>query len=80
MKEYLSYFSAAALWNIPYFEAIPSPEITETVTVDFTVSEHSMRSLKKGRIIHLCKLALQVHGSRVKMSCDLPYSTDRALK
>ena len=58
MKEYLSYFSAAALWNIPYIEALLGPEIAETNPVDFTVSERSARFLKKGRIIHLCKLAL----------------------
>jgi len=60
MKEYLSYFSAAALWNIPYIEAVLGPEIAETDSVDFTVSESSARSLKKGLIIHLCELALPV--------------------
>jgi hypothetical protein len=58
MKEYLSYFSAAALWNIPYIEAALGFEIAETDSVDFTVSERNARSLKKGRIIHLCELAL----------------------
>jgi hypothetical protein len=58
MKEYLSCFSAAIFWNIPYIEAVIGPEITETGSVDFTVSERSARSLKKGRIIHLCELAL----------------------
>jgi len=60
MNEYLSYFSAAALWNIPYIEAVLGPKITETDSVDFTVSECSARSLKKGRILHLCELALPV--------------------
>ena len=36
------------------------PEIAETDSVDFTVSESSARSLKKGLIIHLCELALPV--------------------
>ena len=58
MKEYLSYFSAAAFWNIPYIEAVLGSEIAETDPVDFTVSERSARSQKKGRVIHLCELAL----------------------
>lgn len=58
MKEYISYFSAAAHWNIPYIEAVLGPEITETNSVELTVSKRSERSLKKERIIHLCELAL----------------------
>ena len=58
MKEYLSYFSATTHWNIPYIEAVLDPEIAETNSVDFTVSQRSARSLKKGRMIHLCELAL----------------------
>ncbi len=54
----MSYFSAATLWNIPYIEAVLGPEAAETDLVDFTVSKRSARSLKKGRIIHLCELAL----------------------
>jgi len=50
--------SAAAFWNIPYIEAVLGPEIAETDSVDFTVSERSTRSHKKGRIIHFCELAL----------------------
>jgi len=58
MKEYLSYFSAAAFWNIPYIEAVLGSEIAGTDPVDFTVSERSVRFQKKGRMIHLCELAL----------------------
>ncbi len=58
MNEYLSYFSVAAFWNIPYIEAVLGSEIAETDPVHFTVSERSTRSQKKGRIIHLCELAL----------------------
>lgn len=60
MKEYLSHFSAAAFWNIPYIEAVLGSEITETNPVDFTVFERSARSQKKGRMVHLCELALPV--------------------
>jgi len=37
MNEYLSYFAAASIWNIPYIEAIPGPEITKTTSADRTV-------------------------------------------
>ena len=60
MKEYLSYFSAAAFWNIPYIEAVLGSEIAETDPVDFTVSERSARSQKKGQVVHLCEVALPV--------------------
>ena len=58
MKKYVSHFSAAAFWNIPYIEIVLGSDIIETDTVDVTVSERSARSRAKGRIIHLCKLAL----------------------
>ncbi len=58
MKEYLSYFSAAVVWSIPYIEAVLGPEIADTDLADFTVSERSARSIKKDRVIHLCQLAL----------------------
>ncbi len=58
MKKYLSHFSAAAVWNIPYSEVILGPEIAETNPVDFTVSEYSERTQKKGHIIHLCRVPL----------------------
>lgn len=58
MKEYLSHFSAAAFWNIPYIEAVLGSEIDETNLVNFTISQRNARSLKKDRINHLCELQL----------------------
>lgn len=58
MKDYLSHYSAAAYWKIPYLETVLGSEIAETNPMDFTVSTLSDRSRKKGRIIHWCKLAL----------------------
>ena len=54
----MSYFSVAALWNIPYIEAVLGREIAEKDSVDFTVSERSLITRKKGRTIHLCELTL----------------------
>lgn len=58
MKGYLSYLSAATIWNIPYIEAVLGSEIVKTERIHFTVSELSARSQKKDRIIHLCELDL----------------------
>ncbi len=60
MKEYLSYLSAAAFWNIPYIDAVLGPEMaaTEANPADFTVTGRDARTHKKGQIIHLCELAL----------------------
>lgn len=58
MKEYLSYFSAAAFWNIPYIEAVLGSDITGTDLIDITVSDPNTRYKVKGRRIHLCELAL----------------------
>ncbi|MDD4493427.1 MAG: hypothetical protein PHV32_03630 [Eubacteriales bacterium] len=60
MKGYLSYFSAAAYWNVPYIEAVLGSETVEVDLVNYTVSERSARSHKKGQVIHLCELALPI--------------------
>lgn len=58
MKEYLSYYSAAAFWNIPYIEVVLGSEIDVTSPASFVVSQRSIRSPKKGRTRHLCELTL----------------------
>ncbi len=58
MKMYLSHFSAAAYWNIPYIDAVLGSEITESEAVDFTVPENSSRFRKRCCRIHLCALDL----------------------
>lgn len=57
MNEYLSYFSAASFWDIPYIETVLD-EIDKISKVSFTVSKLGERSHKKDRIIHLCELEL----------------------
>ncbi len=59
MKEYLSHFSSAIHWNIPYIEAVIGTEIVESDMVDITVTERCTGNHKKGKI-HLCKLHLPV--------------------
>ena len=58
MKEYLSYFSAADFWNVPYIEAVLGTEIAETNLTDFTVCDRSLGHRRKGCNIHLCQTAL----------------------
>jgi hypothetical protein len=58
MKEYLSHFSAAEMWNIPYIEAILAPEIEETYIVDITVPEQNKRFRNNGKLVHSCALDL----------------------
>lgn len=75
MKEYLSHFSSAIHWNIPYIESVIGTEITESDLVDFTVSERYAGSYKKGRI-HLCKLDLPVGGAVKKINGQMVASPE----
>ncbi|HOK49183.1 MAG TPA: hypothetical protein PLM18_03320 [Sedimentibacter sp.] len=58
MKEYLSYYSAALFWNIPFIETVLDSIIDNTSKVNYTVTNKSERFLKKDKIIHLCEIDL----------------------
>ncbi|NLB40986.1 MAG: hypothetical protein GX815_01750 [Clostridiales bacterium] len=58
MKEYLSYFSAAAMWNIPYIETVLDTKLAEADLIDITVTQRNARSQRKGYNIFLSELAL----------------------
>jgi very-short-patch-repair endonuclease len=58
MKEYLSHFSAAEMWDIQYIEAILGFKIAETNTTHITVSGHNARFRNNGKKVHSCGLAL----------------------
>jgi len=58
MKKYLSHYSAAKLWEIPYVEAVLGSKITESKEVHFTVSRRNTMWETKGYKIHWCKVAL----------------------
>jgi hypothetical protein len=58
MEKYLSHFSAAKLWEIPYIEVILAPKITETGIVDITVSAQCERFRMSGKLVHSCALGL----------------------
>ncbi len=58
MKEYLSHFSAAILWNIPYIDNVIGFKTADTDSPNITVSEHDARFRKNGKLVHSCELAL----------------------
>ncbi len=58
MKEYLSHFSAAILWDIPYISNIIGFKTIDTNPVNITVSKHDERFRKNGKFVHSCELAL----------------------
>ncbi len=58
MKEYLSSFSAAEMWDIPYLESVLGFKISDADSVHITVSEHSARFSSNGKRVHSCVLDL----------------------
>ncbi len=61
MKQYLSHFSAAKYWAVPYIEVILGSEIAKTEAVHLTVSQsRGERRMKQGenQIIHSCEITL----------------------
>jgi hypothetical protein len=58
MKEYLSYFSAATIWNIPYIDVVLGSEVADSGTDDITVLKRNARPRRKGQRVHLCELAM----------------------
>jgi hypothetical protein len=76
MKEYLSHFSAAEIWGIPYIEALLAPKIEETDIVDITVPGQNKRFRNNGKLIHSCALdlpagAVTTHNGRSVASPEL---------
>lgn len=55
MKGYLSHFSAAKAWNIPYIEAVLGNEITANSMNEITVFEQNSRFYIDGKKVHSCK-------------------------
>lgn len=58
MKEYLSCFTAATIWNIPYIEVVLGEKIAKTDSPHITVSKHNARFRNNGKLVHSCELAL----------------------
>lgn len=58
MKRYLSHYSAAEFWNIPYVETVLGSKITESKEVHFTVSRRNTMWETKGHKIHWCRVSL----------------------
>lgn len=60
MKEFISHFSAAAIWEIPYLESVLGYEIAKAIAADITVSEHEARYRNNGRRVHSCERDMPV--------------------
>ncbi len=58
MEKYVSHFSAAKMWNIPYIEAVLDWESDEARKEHITVAKNSARFYADGKIIHSCGLTL----------------------
>lgn len=58
MDGYLSYLSAAVLWDIPCIETVIGYKIQELTNTEITVSKHSSQYYADGKIIHSSELAL----------------------
>lgn len=58
MEHYLSHFSAAAEWNIPFIEAVFGYDAPKTAVTHITVRDHDERFTNNGRKVHSCSLAL----------------------
>lgn len=76
MKEYLSHFSAAIMWDIPYVEAVLGFKVIETDAPDITVTKPNARLRNNGKKVHSCKLALPAgaliaHNGRTVASPEL---------
>jgi hypothetical protein len=69
MERFISHFSAARHWNIPYIEAVLNPVNSEAETVDYvdyTVLNASKRYRKKGCNIYLCQRQLPPRAVKLK--------------
>lgn len=60
MEKYVSYFSAAEMWNIPYIDSIFEAITEKRDRIDTTVSEQNARFSNNGKKVHSCELVLPV--------------------
>lgn len=58
MEEYVSRFSAAEMWNIPYIDVVFGSITRERDPVDITVSEQNARFRNNGKKVHSCERIL----------------------
>ncbi len=61
MEQYLSYFTAAKIWEIPNINEVLGFKISEYNLEDITISEHKMRFSNGGKKVHACGLNLPVN-------------------
>jgi len=58
MEGYVSHFSAAMMWNIPYIETVIGNEITGSGAADITVAKYNTRFRINGKKVHSTEFIL----------------------
>ena len=58
MKEFLSHFSAAEVWDIPNIDSVLGFKIAETDLAHITLTKHNVRHSNSRTEVHSCVLAL----------------------
>ncbi|MDX9925415.1 MAG: hypothetical protein RBS48_11690 [Ignavibacteriaceae bacterium] len=58
MKDFISHYSAAKIWDIPYIETVFDSKILEMDTVDITIARRDERFSQRGVKLYLCQLPL----------------------
>jgi hypothetical protein len=61
MKKYLSYFSAAKVWNIPCIDSVFGCDASDSDATHITVSVHDARVPGKNKKVHACELLLPLN-------------------
>lgn len=82
IKEYVSHFSAAQLWDIPYIDYFLKEEYINpcqcSLMKDITVTNTSLRYQRKNHNVHLCKLphprgAIMKHQGKIVASPEFVF-------
>lgn len=58
MEKFVSHFSAAKMWNIPYIDTVFGLKPKRMYLVDITVFEQNERFSNNGKKVHSCELDL----------------------
>ena len=58
MEKYISNYSAAAYWRIPYIEVVLGTVISKTGSINYTVSQQNEKYVSKDKTIYFCEIDL----------------------
>lgn len=66
MREHLSHFSAAQMWDIPCFDTVIGFKIAETNAIDITVPKQEARFRNNGKLVHSCQCNLPISALTIR--------------